>query len=382
MKNSNFPTISPLAFLSMLKRKDSFPKPLDSGDVYFFFLGRNAIWHGIELLKLTNKDVVLIPSYNDGSEIDPFIKKGIPVKYYKINRQMEIDIDHLKSTIDKSTKALLITHYFGFPQESLEEILKICKKHNLYLIEDCAFALYSKYNKRYLGTFGDLGIFSIRKTLPTKLGGALLINNRSLMEAWKEKRNNFIPPDSYFVAREIKYMFLEGIEMQIGGMMKGLVQRFLDLSLIISKPLFNRSEFVYDEIYFDINTSNWKISRIAEFIMKKTDHEEIVKKRRENFSFLLNSLNKRGVFSKLPDGVCPAFYPIVVDEPKRIQRSLREKGFNTLVSWSYFHSDFLKEKEKFLDATFLKTHILSLPVHQGLNKRILEKMVVELRRIL
>ena len=69
-----------------------------------------------------------------------------------------IDCNQIEKKITSKTKGILIVHYMGIPVQ-IDKILKIKKKYNLFLIEDCALALGSKY-KKTCRLFGDLGVFS------------------------------------------------------------------------------------------------------------------------------------------------------------------------------------------------------------------------------
>lgn len=75
----------------------------------------------------------------------------------------------IEELITSKTKALLVTHLYG-QTTRMKKYLEICKKYNLYLLEDCAQSHYSKYDGKYSGTFGDLGFFSF---YPTKNMGAI-----------------------------------------------------------------------------------------------------------------------------------------------------------------------------------------------------------------
>src|SRR5207245_6549749 len=68
---------------------------------------------------------------------------------------------------------LYLIHYVGFPGP-VQELSVACRARRLLLIEDCAQALLSNCAERPLGSFGDVAIFSIRKTLPVPDGGALV----------------------------------------------------------------------------------------------------------------------------------------------------------------------------------------------------------------
>jgi perosamine synthetase len=77
----------------------------------------------------------------------------VQIKFYRVLGSMEIDLDHLVQSIDQKTKAVLVTHYFGFPQD-IDVISGLCKEKGLYLIEDCAHGLYGARNGRWLGRVG------------------------------------------------------------------------------------------------------------------------------------------------------------------------------------------------------------------------------------
>lgn len=80
-----------------------------------------------------------------------------------------IDPSKIESAISKNTKAIIPVHIYGQSAE-LDSILNIAKKHNLFIIEDCAQAHGGKYNGKTLGSIGDLSAFSF---YPTKNLGAL-----------------------------------------------------------------------------------------------------------------------------------------------------------------------------------------------------------------
>ena len=94
-----------------------------------------------------------------------------------------IDPYQIEKKINKNTKAILIVHFAGRPCE-MREILKITKKYKLFLIEDCAHAIESKYKNKHLGTFGTFGCFSFyaTKNLSIGEGGMLLTDSKKLYD--------------------------------------------------------------------------------------------------------------------------------------------------------------------------------------------------------
>ncbi|MDC1179443.1 DegT/DnrJ/EryC1/StrS family aminotransferase [Candidatus Pelagibacter ubique] len=102
-----------------------------------------------------------------------------------------LDHEKIKKNITKKTKAILAVHMYGKPC-NMKEIKIICKKYDLFLIEDCAQSHGASFQNKLTGSFGDLSCFSF---YPTKNlgclgdGGAILCNNKSLAIKLKMMRN-------------------------------------------------------------------------------------------------------------------------------------------------------------------------------------------------
>lgn len=90
---------------------------------------------------------------------------------------------YLKNCV-KKPKALIVTHLYGM-SASIEEIAQICKKYDVYLIEDAAESLGATYDGKHTGTFGDFGVYSFNgNKILTTSGGGMLVTNR---KEWRDK---------------------------------------------------------------------------------------------------------------------------------------------------------------------------------------------------
>ena len=89
-----------------------------------------------------------------------------------------MDPDKVEAKITSRTKAIWVTHLWGFPAE-VDKLRKIADRHGIYLLEDCAHAMYLRYKGKYVGNWGHLGTFSFNmgKHLGTGEGGMATIND-------------------------------------------------------------------------------------------------------------------------------------------------------------------------------------------------------------
>ena len=101
-------------------------------------------------------------------DIDPFTKNICPKEILK--------------KITYKTKAIIPVHYAGFPCD-MDSIMNIAKDKELYVIEDCAHAIESKYKNQHCGTFGEIGCFSFyaTKNIAIGEGGMAISNNPKLI---------------------------------------------------------------------------------------------------------------------------------------------------------------------------------------------------------
>ena len=288
--------------------------PFDRTQTYFFGFGRVALLEGLKVLGIKSGDNVLVPSYICNVVLAPFNYLGIKVKYFEVSEELQPRLNQIESQIDNKTKAILAVNYFGFPT-LLKEIKEICQKKNLFFIEDNAHGFLSKLNNEYLGTFGDISIFSMRKTLALPMGAALVINDDSLKYkagALKlRKGGDFI---SFLKQLNRNLELLTGFNP---------VRDFKKL-LGIKKVRFPEEESPEEER--NIEKYFVKFSRMADWILKRIDSQKIVQIRKEGFNYWLKHLPEgEPIFKKLSEGIVPYVFPVrTKDRDGFIKRMLAE----------------------------------------------------------
>jgi dTDP-4-amino-4,6-dideoxygalactose transaminase len=138
-------------------------------------------------LDLKKGDEVLVPAMTHTATSHAVEYTGAKAIFVDVNFITgNIDIEEIKKKITKKTRALIIVHMAGKSCE-LDKILKICKKNNIKLIEDCAHALGTTFKQKHVGNFGLAGCFSFypTKQITTGEGGALITNDSKIYKKVK-----------------------------------------------------------------------------------------------------------------------------------------------------------------------------------------------------
>lgn len=351
------------------QKLNGFMRVLNERNGFFFYRGAFAVYHAIKLLKLPPEATVLVPAYHCGVEIEAILQAGVKVRFYNIKEDLEADILDIQRKIDNTAKVLFVIHYFGFPQP-LESLKDLCAKNGMFLIEDCAHALFSRYQSRPLGTIGDIAIFSFRKSLPLPDGGAMVVSDRLSPEPYLTKN-----PAVIATLRGIVLLACERLHMfkqPLYSLLELCVVRPAKLLLKNIKKIFHNKTVVTipDSMDFDVSLLQLGISKMSRSILQEADETAIIEKRRENYAFLYELLREekgvRIIFDELPTQTCPLFFPILVTERDELQKKLKELGINTFIFGKSLHA--LLPRNDFYNAQYFADHNLCLPIHQDIER--------------
>ena len=155
--------------------------------------GTSALHAALLALDVKPNDEILVPSFSFFATCEAVSLTGAtPVFVDSDYNDFNIDMSDLESKINNKTKAVICVHLYGQPC-NMDQLKKITKKYNLYLIEDAAQAHGAEYINQKIGSFGDLSCFSF---YPTKNlgsygeGGAILTDDKVLFEKLMSIRNH------------------------------------------------------------------------------------------------------------------------------------------------------------------------------------------------
>ncbi|MFX1702559.1 perosamine synthetase [Chitinophaga ginsengisegetis] len=146
--------------------------------------GTVALHLALVALGIGSGDEVIVPTLTYIASVNAIAYTGAtPVFVDSVAETWQISPADVKKKITSKTKAVIAVHLYGHPCE-MDTLAAICKEHDLFLIEDCAEAIGSKYKNKYAGTFGDISTFSFfgNKTITTGEGGMVVTNDQTLYD--------------------------------------------------------------------------------------------------------------------------------------------------------------------------------------------------------
>lgn len=144
--------------------------------------GRSALYAFLKGLEAQRGDEVILQAFTCVAAVNPIVWAGFNPVFVDMDADtFAISLLSLERHITDRTRAIVVQHTFGLPAP-IEEITALGRNRGIVVVEDCAHALGLESGGDMLGTTGDAAIlsFGIEKTLRTKAGGALLLNNPEL----------------------------------------------------------------------------------------------------------------------------------------------------------------------------------------------------------
>ena len=135
-------------------------------------------------------DEVITVACGFPTTINPILQNGCVPVFLDVNTTLNINTNQLEQALTSRTRAVMIAHTLGNPF-NMDLVVEFCRKHKLFLIEDCCDALGAKWRDKYVGTFGDVATLSFFPAHHITMGegGAVLINNEKLTRAVESLRD-------------------------------------------------------------------------------------------------------------------------------------------------------------------------------------------------
>jgi perosamine synthetase len=235
-----------------------------------------------------------------------------------------VNPDLIEEKITKKTKGIVVVHLYGHPVD-MDPILKIAKKHSLFIIEDAAEAHGALYKGKIVGSIGDCGSFSFygNKIITTGEGGMVVTNSKSLADTIRTLKGQGVDPNRRYWHPVIGYNYrMTNIEAAIGlAQLEKIgwhLQRRREIAVLYKKYLCGYEQFI--KLPVEMNWAKhafWMYSILLKDNVKITRNE------------FMNKLQEAGIETR------PVFYPMHLMPPYRepsshypVAEKIAERGIN------------------------------------------------------
>lgn len=340
--------------LTALARRPAAPPPfplMESG-CRLYMRARHGLCDGASALGLRPGDEVLAPAYHHGSEIEALRRAGLMCRFYDATDSLEPDDAELDGLLSPRSRALHLTHVLGFPMDA-PRWRQWCDERGLLLIEDAAQAWLAELDGRPVGSFGQLAIFCLYKTVGLPLGSAVVAS----------------PPPCGPPARR-----------SVGGLRlaRFAAGRLLRRSHRLGRLLSRRQGPYRPEEDFDLGDVSVPLPTTWRLLVPRLATGDVPQHRRANYARLLDDLVDLvpSPFSRLHPGASPFIFPIAVEDKDIVLRRLAGE-IDVVNFWSVPHPSLATDQ--YPGAAKRRATTLGLPVHQGLRPDHLERVIQVVR---
>jgi CDP-6-deoxy-D-xylo-4-hexulose-3-dehydrase len=335
--------------------------------------GSSANLLAVEALKLPKKAEAITPATTFPTTINPLIQKGVKPVLMDINpTTYNINASELDDAFSEKVKLIMLPHTLGNPNE-MDAIMDFAEEHDLYVIEDACDALGSRYDGKYVSTFGDMGTFSFYPAHHITMGegGAIVTDNEEsslTVRSLRDWGRACVCPVCAISLDPNAYCPL----------------RFLETPL----PDYDK-RFTYINIGYNLKPLDLQAAIGLQQLQRLP---EFIRKRKENFRKLYNELSKFEDYFILPESLpkadpCWFTFPITVKDTapfrrKEIVNFLEEHHIatrpifagNILRQPAYKNIDFrvvgkLENSDRVMKSSFF------IGVHPGLTEDMLNYMI-------
>jgi dTDP-4-amino-4,6-dideoxygalactose transaminase len=297
-----------------------------------FASGREALIALIKALDLTSNDRVLLPAYVPEGVYAPFVRSGIRVCLYPLDRYLDPEWDQLSALMANLTpKMAVLIHYFGLTKP-IQRFCEICHQHKVLVIEDLAHIL--PLNESPLGKMGDFVLFSLPKLIGIPDGAPLVAQTPD----FDMDRLNF----------EWHPLHTVYVLQQLIGIAANTFSRVLPVWRVgnISRRLIHKLPQSYTTLMRYFKTPN-HLSGLSSFLLGHADLEAAARRRRTYASLYASQLD-HAAFERFPGCESEnhgAFgFPVLIRDRERFMQFLSKHGIEGNVLESRW--DFIPETDR------------------------------------
>ena len=199
------------------KFEDKFAKYNDSKFCVAFPFARMGIYYSLKAKNFPQNSEIIMPPITIKAILDVVLATGLKPIFVDINENdFSYNLADLKSKINENTKSILISYLYGIVPD-VDEIIKLSKENDLYILEDFSQCLNGNQDDVKTGNFGDVGIYSssTTKTLDTYGGGLCVTSNSSTYKKLLEYQSSQLKTNRIVLFKKIVQDFVRNLVTNI-----------------------------------------------------------------------------------------------------------------------------------------------------------------------
>ncbi len=339
--------------------------------------GRESFYYILKTL-LKKGDEIILPAFSCNVLLGAISKADVTPVFSDVSiASLNMEIENIKPLITDKTKAILVTHQFGYPTD-IEPILTYCKGKNITIIEDAAPAFGAKYKGQYVGTFGDVSFFSFQQSkVISTIDGGLIVGKSEIIDKIYHYFPDVIPHSS------IKY-FLTSLKTY------SMKNEYIYFVILTIWSLLKNKPTIADRL--DINLERYTRTRkmLSPFQVKLGMQQlnliqDILHTRNETARLYQKSLDNLTMVIRIPQTDLQnrfhtyARFPILVKNKYQVYETIKKLGVDLGFTFSYTLPQYFMNNddlEGYINTNFIINHILNIPIHRRLqvNHRVIKKV--------
>ena len=342
---------------------------LDPDRCLLFALGRNAMYAACQLLRAQPGDEVLTPAFDCDGALQPFRVLGLRLRFYRSDPEtLAANVDDLRQRLTTRTRLIHVINHFGFPQR-WDDLLALRHATGIPILEDNAYTLLSQFDHRPAGTFGDVAIFSLRKTLGLMDGGILRLNRSDLRwdsplgrPPWVGRPE--LPQAVKLLARRLGYGLLPATfrhSIRHAGSVRPPPPLYEDPTR--HTPSWPARDAIGPEFSCDPLRPMSHLARRQLAAFSGRDFAEVARHTRRHYARLVSRVRQlpgvRVLWPVLPDGIVPFSVCLLIDVGRDACLEALSGRFGVM-AWPTLPGEVLEQLEAFPEVETLGRHWLQI----------------------
>jgi dTDP-4-amino-4,6-dideoxygalactose transaminase len=354
---------------------------LDAPTALLTTSGRAAIALALRELGISAGDEVLVPAYHCAAVTAPIRASGALATSYRMDAKLGFNIEDVQRRISTRTRAIVVVHFFGFPQP-LAELRTLCDQRGLALIEDCAHLFHGPGGSTPVGATGDFSIGSLMKFLPVFDGGCLVSHRRQLRQRPALRGGGAmyqLKALSFMLERAGRWSDFAPLRMLANT--PGLVSRLLKrTSRRMARNIAAQSPAAsYGSVEFEARWVDATPAAATRLVVRHANHSRSVGVRRAHYQAYLKDLSSVAGGTPfqptLPEGVVPYVFPFLLTNPEAQFPALRRAGV-PMYRWEDVDAGTCDVSRDY------RWRLVQFPCHQSLTGAQVQMLVETIRSVL